>query len=546
VRQLIPFALALVLAPLSSVLHSSAQSSATKRQPPKLLVFIVVDQMRADYVDRFQKDWTGGLKRLVSDGAVFTSAAYPYLTTTTCAGHATIATGSYPRSHGIIQNQWWDRARGALITCTEDPRATGIGYRGPIKNGDSAWRQQRPTLTDVVRTQRHGRIVTLSVKDRSAVMLAGHGGDAVTWISDSLEGWMTSSAYAEGPLPAVTSFVEAHPIAEDFGKIWTLTLPATDYPEADDVASEAPPRGWTRTFPHPLNGAANAPDATFLAQWQRSPFSSAYLSRFAIALSDAFELGRRDTTDVLGVSYSGPDLLGHAFGPDSLEQHDNFIQLDRAIGALFDHLDATVGRGRWTAALSADHGVTPVPERLVAAGKDAGRINGAALRAAVEERLRTALGVDRPYVTVVNTNDFYFAPGVYEKLKNSPKILESVLQAIREQPGVARVFRGEELRDPRDDDPLQHAAALSYFPGRSGDLVIAPKPGWMFSAAGTTHGNATPDDQRVPLVFLGAGIKPGHYADAATPADISPTLAAVAGVKMPKTDGHVLISALGH
>lgn len=451
--------IAAVIALLLGTQFPSAQSQA-----PKLVVLLVIDQMRADYVDRFIKDWTGGLKRLATEGAWFVNTNYPYLTTTTCAGHSTISTGSYPRSHGIIQNQWWDRDRRKMMTCTEDPKTPGIGYSAVAPKGDSAWRQERQTFADVMRDKRRARVVTLAVKDRSAVMLAGHGGDAVTWISDPIESWMTSEAFGEGQVPAVQTFVDANSIKADFGKTWTLALPPSQYAEPDDAANEAPPAGWTRTFPHVLKGTANAPDGTYLAQWERSPFADAYVGRFAIALVDAFELGRRNTTDVLGVSFSTPDLVGHAFGPDSLEEHDIYIQLDRTIGELFDHLDKTVGRGQWTAALSADHGVTPIPERLVAAGQDAGRLSPNGLAAKIDEATRAVLGGDGPLVVVVNTNDIYFAPGVYDKLKASPKAMQSVIDALREQPGVGRVFRGEELRDLKAAvDPIQRAAAHRTF-----------------------------------------------------------------------------------
>jgi len=187
VRLVASIALAILLAPLT----------AAQPRSPKLVVLIVVDQMRADYVDRFARDWTGGFTRLVHDGAVFTNAAYPYLTTITCAGHATIATGTFPRAHGIIQNTWWDRARAASMTCTEDPNVSGLSYRAPATVGDSAWRLQRPTFTDLYRTDGRAHVVALALKDRSAIMLAGHGGDAVTWVSEPIESWTTSSAFAK-------------------------------------------------------------------------------------------------------------------------------------------------------------------------------------------------------------------------------------------------------------------------------------------------------------------------------------------------------------
>ena len=507
--------------------------------PPKLAVIIVVDQMRADYVDRFNDQWTGGLKRMVTQGAWFQQAAYPYLTTVTCAGHATIATGSFPHLHGIIQNAWWDRDAKRQTTCSQDPAARGIGYGVEVKGGDSAYRLQVPTFTDLMRTRRGAHIVSLSLKARSAIMLAGHGGDVVTWLTNGLEGWETSSVYGDGPNPTVKAFIDANPITADFGKTWDRMLPAASYTGPDDGIGEAPPQGWTRSFPHVLKGAEGEPDATYFAQWERSPFADAYLGRFATSLAESFKLGRHESTDVLAISFSTPDLAGHAFGPRSHEIQDVYARLDKTIGALFDALDARVGKDQWVAALSADHGVTPIPEQLVAEGKDAGRIDGSALVTAIEDALHPALGAGH-HVTVLDTNDLYFEPGVYDKIRKSRDVAAKVIAAIEARPGVQRVFMSEDVRGGANaKDPLLRAAALSYFPGRSGDIVFAAKPGWMISSTGTTHGTASRDDQRVPILFVGAGIKSGLYQQPVTPADIAPTLAAIAGLSM-KTEGRVL------
>jgi hypothetical protein len=457
-------------------------SHAAPATPPKLAVIIVVDQMRADYVDRFNGEWTGGLKRMVTQGAWFQQAAYPYLTTVTCAGHATIATGSFPHTHGVFQNAWWDREARRQMTCTQDPKATNIGYGVAVTGGDSAYRLQVPTFTDQMRTARQAHVAAISLKDRSAVMLAGHGGDAVAWLTNTLDGWESSTVYSETPVPAIKAFVEANPIAGDFGKTWDRMLPAASYSGPDDGMGEAPPQGWTRSFPHPLNGASGKADGTFFAQWERSPFADAYLGRFAASL---------------------------------------------------------VGRERWVVGLSSDHGVTAIPEQLVAEGKDGGRIDGGGIYNAIEDVLHPVMTQGR-HVTAISTNDIYFEPGVYDTIRKSRELTAKVRGAIEARPGVQRVFLSEEIRDgAKSNDPLVRAAALSYFPGRSGDIVFAPKPGWMISTAGTTHGSATPDDQRVPIMFLGAGIKAGKYQEAATPADIAPTLAAIVGLSM-KAEGHAL------
>jgi predicted AlkP superfamily pyrophosphatase or phosphodiesterase len=508
--------------------------------PPKLAVIIVIDQMRADYVDRFRADWTGGLHRMVTSGAWFQQAAYPYLTTVTCAGHATISTGAFPHTHGVFQNAWWDRNAGKQMTCTEDPKSTDLGYGVPVKVGDSAYRLLVPTFTDTMREQRHAHVVSLSLKDRSAIMLGGHGGDAVTWLSNSLDGWVTSTAFTSGLVPQVKAYADAHPIAADFGQTWDRMLPASKYTGADDAVGEAPPAGWTSTFPHALKGTTGKVDETYYTQWERSPFGDAYLGRFAAALVDAFQLGRHDTTDVLTVSFSSPDLVGHAFGPRSHEIQDMYAHLDGTLGALFDRLDAVVGKDKWTVGLTADHGVTPIPEQLVAEGKDAGRVNMRAMTDAIEKALAGPLGAGR-HVAVIDGNDVYFMPGVYDRIRQSKPLLDAVTAAIAAQPGVQRVFPGEQLRGaPTSHDMVLRAAVLDYVPGRSGDIILALKPGWMSGTNGTTHGSANPDDQHVPILFLGHGIKPGIYQQAASPADVAPTLASLSGVALVKAEGHAL------
>jgi len=247
---------------------------------------------------------------------------------------------------------------------------------------------------------------------------------------------------------------------------------------------------------------------------------------------------------VLAVGFSTPDYVGHAFGPRSQEEQDIYARLDGTIGTLLDRLDTLVGRGQYVVAMTADHGVTSIPEQRVAAGQDAGRLNSAAIRNVLEQQLRGTLG-GKDLVANVGGNDIYLSPGVYDTLRASPEATAAAVAALAALPGVQRVFTADDLRgQTASADPVRRAAALSYVAGRSGDLIIAPKPGWMFSASGTTHGTANADDQRVPIVLWGQGIKPGRYAVAATPADIAPTLAALVRLTMPGVEGHVLRVAI--
>ncbi len=464
--------------------------------------------------------------------------------TFTCAGHATIATGTLPHRHGIFQNTWFDRQAGKIVRCTEDSQPSSIQYGGTPGEGDSAARLLVPTFAERMRSEKGARVVTMSLKARSAIMLAGQSADAVTWRNEALDGWQTSTAYGSA-VPAVKAFVEANAVDDDYGKTWSRSLPRARYRYSDVLPGEMPPGGWTPIFPHVLKSTTGKPDAEFYYQWERSPFGDVYLGRMAAYLTQSLELGRRGTTDVLAVSFSSPDLVGHAFGPLSEEVQDMYARLDRTIGTLLDRLDRLVGSDQYVVALTADHGVTGIPDQLRLDGRDAGKLNTRALGDVAERAAVSALGPGK-YVAQSNYNDVYFASGIYEKLEASPQAFNAVVAELAKQPSVARVFRREELRDPAaltsSDDALR-AAALSYVEGRSGDLIMAMKPGWMFTGLATTHGNGTADDQRVPVVFFGRGIKPGEYRDVVSPADIAPTLAALCGITLPQAQGRVLQSA---
>jgi predicted AlkP superfamily pyrophosphatase or phosphodiesterase len=518
---------------------------AAAETPPRLVVLLVVDQMRADYVQRFHPDWTSGFKRLLDRGAWFRNAAYPYLSTYTCAGHATIGTGAYPHTHGVFQNTLFDRARGALVTCTDDDSVARVPYgkEGRLKHGPAALRI--PTLGDAMR-HNGSRVVSMSIKARSAIMLAGHGGDAVTWLSETFDSWETSTAFSPGPVAEVSAFIRANPIEADYGKTWTRLLPAPAYPDVDNGLGENPPKGWTSTFPHILRGDADdtRPDEEFYLQWERSPYADAYLARMAEALTESMRLGTRATPDLLAISFSSPDLVGHKFGPDSQEVRDMYAHLDRTLGSLLAALDRHVGAGQYALALTSDHGVSRVPEQARSAGRDAGRLSTRVIRETVQAKAEAVLGRG-DYVARVNSSDIYFRPGMYEIVAGSAQALRSVVDALQALPGVQRVFTHDELLNGRSSsDPLLKAAALSYVPGRAGDLVVAQKAGWMFTTDATTHGSATPDDQRVPIILFGRGIKRGRYDRPASPADVAPTLGSLVGISLQHAEGRILTEAI--
>src|SRR5712664_19803 len=556
----IPFSPPAGAAPQAPPPRAAAPKASPAPAKPKLVVLLVVDQMRADYVDKFLGQWTGGLKRLVDEGAWFRDAAYPYAATETCVGHATISTGAFPSTHGMVANAWWDRKDQKMVTCTADPDPSikNIGYAGATPKGaDTAWRMSVPSFAEELKFQTNGatRIVTFSLKARAAITMAGHKADAATWFDGGA--WVTSTAY--GVLPFMEEQAKSHPAKADFGKTWSLSLPESAYWYGEKALGAVPPDGWDLTFPHPLRGKTGVgePDSAYYEQWASSPYADTALTELAEKAVDALKLGNSNGTDFLAVSYSSVDYVGHEFGPRSREIQDILVRLDKDLGNLFAHLDQKIGRGNYVVALSADHGVVPIPEDMQKTGADAGVLHLPEVQQRIEKALES-FNYAKPAVARISGSDVYFATGVYEKLAADSNSMNAVMDAIRTVPGVAAVYRAEDLRDrpatppSSTQSPAHRAFAYSYFPGRSGDLFILPKPYWLLDGTplgkprsyGTGHGVPYNYDQHVPVLLMGFGIQPGQYFQPVTPADIAPTFAALCGITLSSRDGHILAEAL--
>jgi predicted AlkP superfamily pyrophosphatase or phosphodiesterase len=554
---------------------AAVAADATPAQPvpmgaPKLVVLVAIDQMRADYEQMYGRAWSQGLHRLFTRGAVFRRARYPYLETITCAGHSTLGTGAFPRRHGMILNAWWDESAGKLVECTEDPAASLVLYgpgqtgRAPaLARGHSARLLLAPTLAQTMRTglSPPARVVSLSSKARSAIGMVGPAADLVTWYEGGGV-WATSGAYATAPNPLVVGALKALTVPELVAQPWTRLLPAARYRFTDEAPAERLAISyWSRSFPHALVPPAGAPvvapdRASPLSAWDKSPFPDEVLASLARAAVSGMALGRQAETDFLAISFSALDTVGHDFGPRSHEVQDVLARLDRLLGELLQALDAQVGAGRYVVALSADHGVAPLPEQLSAEGQDAGRVPIARVEQAVESAVAAELGASaaatvdagapaRVYLARVLYTDIYLRAGVYDRLRARPGAVARVLAAIRGVPGVAGAYATDDLRDPaRAPDAAARAAAFSHYPGRSGQLILIPKRNWITTSSGTTHGSLSDYDQRVPLVLYGAGIRPGRFDRAVTPADIAPTLAALVGLTLPQSDGSPLREAM--
>lgn len=544
-------AIAALAAGLALTLAVEARDHAAPPQPgdrPRLLVFLVVDQFRADYPAMYGDTWTKGLRRLFDAGAVMTNNAYPYAATLTCAGHATISTGTFPSSHGLSGNDFYDRALRRSVRCVTDPfvrsvpfgGATGSEYYGPRSI-------LVPTFTDELRRQSKipPKVVAIAQKPRSSVTLAGRGSPDTIAVWEEDDGtWATSSAYTSTPWPEVEEFVRAHPMHDDYGKVWTMIMPPHRYRGMDEGAGEGRPAPWSRTFPHVIGSTKKIPDNEFVSAWERSPLNDVFLTDLAIHLLRARKLGTGDGTDVLTLSLPNLDHIGHEYGPRSWEVQDILFRVDANIGRLLDALDDQVP-GRYVVGFSSDHGVMHIPEQLKADGLDAGRISSTAIQKAVNSAVAAQIGVEDAVASIWE-QQIALAPGVFDALRKSRNGLGPVKNAIRSVPGMQVAYSSDDvLAGDQSKDPLIRAWRLSQVHGRTGDFFFVMKPNYIVrSTSGTTHGTLREYDQRVPLVFFGAHIKPGRYDATSTPADLAPTFASLIGIAMPQARGRAIREAV--
>ncbi|MDP6606848.1 MAG: alkaline phosphatase family protein, partial [Dehalococcoidia bacterium] len=289
--------------------------AAAQTSPPGLVVVLVVDQMRADTIERYGDAWSGGLRRLLDDGAVFREAKHSYFGTLTCAGHATIATGTIPSTHGILLDGWWDAVAGRRVRCTADNSVEAVAYGSGAREQHGPATMRVASLADELRLQNDpsAQVAAFAVKARAAVPLAGHRGDAVAWF-DPGNVWTTSTAFAEAPVPFVADYIRTHPVEAALGRVWTPVSAGTN--------------GGDGSFAHrlaPENDSGDA-DRAFYTAWRRSPWADEYVAGLATAAVDALELGRGAGTDYLAVGFSAADYVGHDFGPHSAEIEDTYLR----------------------------------------------------------------------------------------------------------------------------------------------------------------------------------------------------------------------------
>ena len=521
------------------VTHTRAQVSTR----PRLVVGIVVDQMRYEYLQRYAaKFGEGGFKRLAEGGFLLRNAHYHYMPTLTGPGHASIYTGSTPAIHGIIGNDYYDKQSDKLVNCVEDSRFAPVGNEA-AKGNISPWRMLSTTITDELKisTQSRSKIIGISIKDRSAVLPAGHMGDAAYWY-DRSSGRFITSTYYRSALPEWLLKFNALNLAEIYlSQEWKTLLPLDQYTESgpDESPYERKFTGKDKTtFPYKLadlrkqNGDFELLPST--------PFANDLLTELTKATVAGEKLGKDEVTDFLCVSYSATDVIGHQFGPQSVEVEDAYLRLDRNLSDLFKTLDKEVGPGNYTVFLTADHAVAEVPQFLRDNKISAGYFNESRLKASLDEFLANYFSGKSMIARIIN-EQIYLDHDAFQKDPRASGIdlliaTELIGKFLLTQEGVANYYPAAMIRQGSYEEKGPRGMVIrGYNPKRSGDIMIVMEPGWVDSGTvpGTTHGSLYSYDTHVPILFYGKGITKGTSVQYHTIADIAPTLSLLLGTKFP-------------
>src|ERR1041384_827845 len=544
-----------LLAPPGSAQRQNNHGNTQRSVPgkPKLVLVIVVDQFRYDYLERFGDLFgNGGFRRLMNQGAFFTNANYDYVPTYTACGHAAVFTGSVPSQNGIVGNAFYDRDIGKVRVMVSDDSSHLVTSSGTSQKGGAASPRDLvgSTIGDQLRLASNFRskVVTVSLKDRAAVLPGGQRPNGAYWYDEST-GEFVSSDYYFKELPAwVKTFDKTNKPDRYFGMKWepALTPDAYKRSQAENLPLQRSALG--PHLPLVLNGGEDKPSAKFYGSFQFTPMASEYLEEFGKEAIDAEALGNDEFPDLLSISFSSPDLAGHAFGPDSVEVEDTYIRLDRVIADLLGFIDKRVGVANTIIAVTGDHGVAPVPEYAKSRGYDAARLSSRELIDAVNKALGARFGEGKWVVGFVNDQLYLDQKLIAEKKVNPTEAERVAGEAALTTAGVVRYFTRTQIIEGRmPAGPIARRVMNGFYPKRSGDVSVITKPFCFFAEGGlaTTHGSPYNYDTHVPIIMWGAGLAPGKYNAACTPSDIAPTLAALLAVEPPANyTGRVLVEAL--
>lgn len=524
-----------------------------RAEKPKLVVFISVDQLRGDHLLRLEdRLGEGGFRYLMQHGTWYTSANYRHASTVTAVGHATLVTGANPPEHGIVENRWYSRDTGAMEYCVQDADHHLLGVEGKPEDGTSPKNLMVSTIGDELAIASGGRsrVFGVSFKDRAAMLMAGHLGKAF-WFHSGSGRFITSDYYYTENPAWVNAWNDTKYVDQFRQATWDLLKPRETYAfrDQDDRPIEKTAKVIGTTFPHDLK---QVPPTFFNSALSGTPFGDKTSLEFAKQLVTNEKLGQSGVTDMLCLSLSSTDVIGHVFGPTSLEMEDIILQLDASLADFFTFLNSNVGLDNCVFALSADHGGHEVSEHTATLNFPGKRIDRKEIIPAINAALKEKFGVDNLLTGIEAPHCFLNVPAIREAKLDEGAVEEAAAAAFRQQPGILYALTRNQILDGRIPDvPAIKRLARSFNAKRGGGVLVAEEPYWYFynGDQSGTHSGPWAYDTYVPVIIAGASINSQRVAREVAPEDIAVTLANILGIMPPSGNtGNVLVEALpkGH
>lgn len=509
----------------------------TIQTQPKLIVGIVVDQMRYDYLTRFYSKYgEGGFKRMINEGFNCKNNHFNYVPTYTAPGHASVYTGTTPKYHGIIGNNWYDKEIKKSVYCAGDDSVQSVGTAHDAGKMSPS-RMKTTTFADENRlfTQLRGKTIGIALKDRGAILPAGHTANAAYWFHGADEGrWITSTFYMN-ELPQWVQNFNNSKQASSYFKVWHTLYDISTYTEsaADENTFEGGYNGKeTATFPYDLMALKEKNSGYDILK--ATPYGNNLTTDFALAAIDGESLGKDEFTDVLAVSYSSTDYVGHNFGVSSKEVQDAYLRLDQDLERLFNGLDAKVGKGNYTVFLTADHAAVEVPSYLASLKIPAGYFSGKAFKDQLNAFLKTTYNTEDLIENFSNNQIFLNRAKISEMGLKLADVQQSIANEIISYQHIDKVYTGQSMMKTSFSRGIEELIQNGYNQKRSGDVIYVFDPAVLsYSLTGSSHGTAFNYDTHVPLLLFGTGIKHGHTYKKTNITDIAPTMSAVLGIGFP-------------
>jgi len=521
---------------LSGILFQAAGQSPAR---PKLVVGIVVDQMRWDYLYRYSDRYgSGGFRRLLNEGFTCENTYITHLPSYTAVGHSTIFTGSVPAVHGITGNDWIDQASGKSVYCVADSTVTPVGGTSPAGNM-SPRNLLATTVTDelMLATNFRSKVVGVSLKDRASILPAGHTPTGAFWFDDVKGCFSTSTWYMKELPDWVAKFNAQDEPDRLVANGWSPLYPLNTYTQS--TADDEPWEGLFKdekaaVFPHDIAKYYKEDHDNI----RSSPFGNTLTLDFARAAIDGYSLGQGSATDFLTINCASTDYVGHKYGPNSIEVEDVYLRLDKDLAAFFSFLDGKVGKGNYTVFLTADHGASHAVNFLKAHHIPSGLSGIRNIIKGLNDTLSARFGVKDLVLSGTN----YYVNYNLAKIRHEGLSLDSIKRVsiafLEKAPGIQFVIDMANVAATLMPDQIREMANNGYNRKRSGSILLLPEPGWFDgSDKGTTHGTWNPQDTHIPLVFMGWGIRHGTLYRTVHMTDIAPTVASLLHIQMP--DGNI-------